>query len=99
MTSKEKQRELIIEIMKADEESGLYDEPSRKQTAVDLLFDALWTAPKDKFVWHSILKKAKELEKSGIIIAHIQGAIKNNKKEYQSGEQYYKETYGKDDLT
>jgi hypothetical protein len=32
MTDKEKQRELIIEIMKADEQSGIY--PAMKQTAV-----------------------------------------------------------------
>ena len=25
-----------------------------------MLFDALWTTPKDKFVWQSILKKAFE---------------------------------------
>jgi hypothetical protein len=93
MTTNEKQRELIVEIMKADEKSGLYDEPTRKNTAVDLLFLALWTAPKDKLRWHSILKQAKQLEKSQILIAHIQGAIKNSNKEYQSGEQYYKETY------
>ena len=64
-----------------------------KKTATELLFGALWTTPKDKFVWQSILKQAKELEKSQILIAHIQGAIKNSNKEYQSGEQYYKETY------
>ena len=93
MTPKEKQRELIVEIMKADEESGLYEEPAKKKTAVDLLFDALWTAPKDKFVWHSILKQAKAVEKSQISIAHLQGAMKMHNKEYQSGDHYYNETY------
>lgn len=34
MITKEKQRELIIEIMKADEHSGIYDEPRIKQTAI-----------------------------------------------------------------
>jgi hypothetical protein len=33
-----------------------------KQTAVEYLFEQLWDAPKDKFVWQSILKKAKEME-------------------------------------
>ena len=94
MTDKEKQRELIIEIMKPDEQSGIYDEPTRKQTAVDLLFNALWTTPKDKFVWQSILKQAKAVEKSQISIAHLEGAMKINNKQYQSGDHYYKETYG-----
>lgn len=30
MTTKEKQRELIVEIMKEDEKSGLYDDPAKK---------------------------------------------------------------------
>ena len=94
MTTKEKQRELIVEIMKEDEKSGLYDEPVRKNTAVDLLFLALWTAPKDKLSWHSILKQAKAVEKSQISIAHLQGAMKMHNKEYQSGDQYYNEIYG-----
>jgi hypothetical protein len=33
-----------------------------KQTAVEYLFEQLWETPKDKFTWHSILKKAKEIE-------------------------------------
>ena len=33
-----------------------------KQTAVDWLFQQLWEAPKDKFTWHSILEKAKQME-------------------------------------
>ena len=33
-----------------------------KQTAVEYLFEQLWETPKDKFTWHSILKKAKEME-------------------------------------
>lgn len=34
-----------------------------KQTAVDWLFEQLWETPKDKFEWHAILAKAKEMEK------------------------------------
>jgi hypothetical protein len=45
-----------------------------KKTPVELLFDALWTAPKDKFVWQSILKQAKEVEKQEIMIAYDCGA-------------------------
>ena len=98
MKDKEKQRELIIEIMKEDENSGLYDEPVRKNTAVDLLFLALWTAPKDKFRWHSILKQAKELEKQQIKIAYLKGAndisIQYHDIGEKNSEEYYNETYG-----
>ena len=34
-----------------------------KQTAVEYLFEKLWETPKDKLTWHTILKKAKEIEK------------------------------------
>ena len=98
MKDKEKQRDLIIKIMKADENSGLYDEPTRKNTAVDLLFLALWTAPKDKFRWHSILKQAKELEKQQIEKAHLNGQSEWDIKALEDinkklAEQYYNETY------
>jgi hypothetical protein len=33
-----------------------------QQTPVEYLFEQLWETPKDKFTWHSILKKAKEIE-------------------------------------
>jgi hypothetical protein len=41
----------------------LRDKYMEKQTAVEYLFEQLWDTPKDKFVWQSILKKAKEVEK------------------------------------
>jgi len=91
MTPKEKQRELIVQIMKADENSGLYDEPSRKQTAVEWYFTEIWNAPKDKFVWHSILIKAKNMEKEQIEKAFETGDFENTK--VYTAEQYYKETY------
>lgn len=31
-------------------------------TSVEFLFNELWETPKDKLTWHSILKKAKEME-------------------------------------
>ena len=95
MTTKEKQRELIVEIMKSDEKSGLYDDPVRKNTAVDLLFLALWTAPKDKLSWHSILKQAKELEKQQIKEAYqvIDLDIQHRDVGEINSEQYYQETY------
>jgi hypothetical protein len=37
-----------------------------KQTAVDYLFQELWQAPKDKWMWQMILKQALEVEKQQI---------------------------------
>jgi DNA polymerase IIIc chi subunit len=51
-----------------------------KQTAVEYLFEQLWDTPKDKFTWHTILKKAKEMEKQQIEIAFEQGM--NNSADY-----------------
>ena len=82
MTDKEKQRELIVEIMKADEKSGLYDEPTKKQTAVDYLFQELWDRPKDKLTWNVLLKYAKDME---------EGVTQN----FTNGYSYYEETYKK----
>jgi hypothetical protein len=67
-----------------------------KQTAIEWYFTELWTAPKDKFIWHSILIKAKEMEKQQIIRARIDGdenytLVGNKRKEY--AEQYYNENY------
>ena len=92
MTPKEKQRELIVGIMKADEQSGLYDDPARKQTAVEWYFTEIWNAPKDKFVWHSILEKAKQMEREQIIEAYDSGVWEVGCRNADS-EQYYKETY------
>jgi len=69
-----------------------------KKTATELLFDALWTTPKDKFVWQSILKQAKELEKQEIKIAYLVGAndisIQYHDIGEKNSEEYYNETYG-----
>ena len=92
MKDKEKQRELIVEIMKADEQSGLYDESARKQTAVDWLFKELWDRPKDKMVWYYILEKAKKMEKEKIQEAFTEGCFTESWA-LKSSEQYYKETY------
>jgi hypothetical protein len=92
MTDKEKQRELIVEIMKADEQSGIYDETAKKQTAVEWYFTELWSAPKDKFIWHSILIKAKQMEKEQIEEAYDAGVWEVGCRNADS-EEYYKETY------
>lgn len=92
MTPKEKQRELIVQIMKADENSGLYDEPSRKQTAVDYLFEKLWQMPKDKLVWQHYLEKAKEMEKEQIREAFVVGKWDGKDLDIDSNK-YYKQNY------
>jgi hypothetical protein len=61
-----------------------------KQTAVEYLFEQLWETPKDKFTWHSILEKAKEMEKDQIINAWI---ATDNELQRIAAEQYYNETF------
>ena len=74
-----------------------------KQTAVDYLFQELWQAPKDKWMWQIILKQAIEMEKQETIkafnIGNLDGynyGCNDNIPLYEDGEQYYNETYGKD---
>jgi hypothetical protein len=62
-----------------------------KQTAVELMFDQLWETPKDKLAWHSILIKAKEMEKEQIEDAYWEGIFNG---EFLDGQGYYNETYG-----
>jgi hypothetical protein len=62
-----------------------------KQTATDWMFDQLWETPKDKLAWHSILIKAKEIEKEQIEKAYYHG--KWNDK-FKTGLEYYNENYG-----
>jgi DNA polymerase IIIc chi subunit len=70
-----------------------------KQTATEWLFEQLWNSDKDKFVWHSLLEQAKELEKQQIIDAH--GNKKKNSNpigdyEYTyTGEMYFNDNYFK----
>jgi DNA polymerase IIIc chi subunit len=47
-----------------------------QQTAVEYLFEQLWDTPKDKFIWHAILKKAKEIEQQQIIDTTTQENIR-----------------------
>ena len=66
-------------------------------TAIDCLFTELWEAPKDKLTWHSILSKAKEIEKQQIIdaVSYGNSCYKNYESAEVTGENYYKETYSK----
>ena len=65
------------------------------QTAVDWLFTQLWETPKDKFIWHSILKQAKEMEEHEISKAHTEGFLAGDNNVYKGGYVYYQETYKK----
>ena len=64
-----------------------------KQTAVEWYFTELWNAPKDKFVWHSILEKAKQMEKEQIIRARQDGLDNGFSNGSWDSNLYYKETY------
>jgi hypothetical protein len=73
----------------------------KKQTAVDYIFQELWQSPKDKWMWQMILNQAKEIEKEHIEKAFDIGLCDGfdygfieDKTTYETGEQYYKQTYG-----
>jgi hypothetical protein len=106
MTDKEKQRELIVEIMKADENSGLYDQPSRKNTAVDWLVEQL-----DEQVYKvdyetrrinisisfedmmTIKREAREMEEGQIAVAYSTGTLDGVNQNFTNGYSYYEKTY------
>jgi hypothetical protein len=46
-----------------------------KQTAIDYLFEKLWETPKDKFMWHYYLAKAKKMEECYLNRYHLKGFI------------------------
>ena len=66
-------------------------------TATEYLFNELWEAPKDKLIWHSVLSKAKELERQQIIdaVSYGNSYYKNYEAAEVTGENYYQETYSK----
>lgn len=61
-----------------------------KQSAVGWLYETLWKQT-DFSLPNNILEQAKELEKQQIIDAYEQGDI-----QLVNSQQYYNETYGKD---
>jgi hypothetical protein len=63
-----------------------------QQTPVEYLFEQLWETPKDKFTWHSILKKAKEIEEQRMF-EFWNGGIDCTEEGGKSFEQYYNETF------
>jgi DNA polymerase IIIc chi subunit len=74
-----------------------------EQTAIEWLFEQLWNSDKDKFVWHSLLEQAKEMEKQQIEKAYNQGWLQCNiedlpersRKRFYDSEEYYKEKFKK----
>jgi hypothetical protein len=90
MTPKEKQRELIVEIMKADEQSGIYDEPAMKQTAVDWLV-MKWAT--QGTLYSADITHALEMEKEQMKDAFDNGYHIGYFDRNYNLEQYYKETY------
>ena len=66
-----------------------------QQTPVEYLFEQLWETPKDKFTWHSILKKAKEIEEQRMF-EFWNGGIDCTEEGGKSFEQYYNETFKND---
>jgi hypothetical protein len=65
-----------------------------KQTAVEWYFTELWSAPKDKFIWHSILIKAKEMEREQIIKARQDGLDNGFSNGSWDSNLYYNQTFG-----
>jgi hypothetical protein len=69
----------------------------KKQTAVEFIYQELWQAPKDKWMWQMILKQAKEMEKEQII-EFANSFYDNCGLQYggleKLAEEYYNETYG-----
>jgi hypothetical protein len=71
-----------------------------KKTVVEWYFTQLWRAPKDKFMWHRILIKAKEMEKERMI--EFARLCLNKAKDldvltaFINAQKYYNETYEKD---
>jgi hypothetical protein len=64
-------------------------------TSIEFLFNELWETSKDKFEWHSILEKAKEMHKQEIIDAYKVGNNDYANFNYvaTSGENYYQKTF------
>jgi hypothetical protein len=60
-------------------------------TSIEYLFNELWDTPKDKFEWHAILDKAKEMHKQEIINAYNEGDC--FPQDYYHGADYYKKNF------
>lgn len=64
----------------------------KKQTAVEWLIEK-WS--EQGTILNLDFDFALEIEKHQISMSHLEGAMKIHHKEFNSGDQYYNETYGK----
>jgi hypothetical protein len=67
----------------------------KKQTAVEWLYEEIISTPLDANSLRQILEIAKYKERDQIAEAHREGAWFYAVKTYESGHNYYEETYGK----
>jgi len=97
--NKEKQKQLITEIMNEDAKDGLY----KKQTAVEWLRECLnlHLTHEQKMQFEGLFQQAKEMEKQQIKecwdVAHQAGRFEGKgiaEENWQTFEQYYNEEYG-----
>ena len=71
---------------------------SKKQSSIEWLFLELSYTPKDKFEWHTILRKAKAMHREEIEEAYCQGCLDMTNDDTifprETSQHYYKETFG-----
>jgi len=90
--NKEEQKQLLIEIMEADANDGLY----KKQTAVEWLLENVHIIPKFELSVQDILEQAKQMEKEQIAEAYETGWANGDlKKAPRFGSDYYEQTFNK----
>ena len=96
MENKEAQKKLLVEIMEADAQAGLY----KQQTAVEFLLSELDIAKlieREKLTMAAeVVRQAKAMEKEQIETAYDKGYCDGGEKlTYGYMENYYNKTYGK----
>ena len=68
-----------------------------EQTAVEYLYESLWEARTDKFMWQIILQQAKEMEKEQMCDTWVDSRTFDKGDNYfgkqKSFDEYYNETY------
>ena len=53
-----------------------------KQTTVEFIYQELWQAPKDKWMWQMILDQAKEMEKEQMLNFYMWIRMNENSEKY-----------------
>lgn len=88
---KNKQKQLITEIMNEDAKDGLYN----KQTAVEWLAKQISNQIGTNSLLEELFEQAKEMEKEQIVEAYRLGHIFHDSNDSDSPEEYYDTEYGK----